>query len=491
MRFVGKVKKTNPLLWIILFASIACIVFICFGLWGQEIGFPLDDAWIHQTYAKNLVTFGSWTYSSGMVSGGSTSPLWTLLISLGYLISNNFGILWTFVISVMAFLLLVSFSSLTFRNEGDQTQIWKVFFFGLLLASEWHLLWSTGSGMETTLYSLAIVFLMYLLFKVQQNWLWIGITAGLLVWLRPDGITLLGPIAFIFVLQFTRKQSSLKELFSFLGPYIFFGAGYILFNLLTTGNILPNTFYAKQIEYQELLNAPIFNRILTEISPVMTGAGLLVLPGFLFEIWQSIRTKNTKYFAIILWILGFILLYSFRLPVVYQHGRYIVPVIAPYFILGCIGIFSLLSQIKNIKFGKLLSVTWIGSIAIIAVGFYFIGMNTYRSDVEIINQLLVQPAKWVNDNLSQDDIIAVHDIGAMGYFSNRKLIDLAGLINPEVIPIMNDQNKIFQFMKTSDADYFVGFQDWYSNSSTWGTPIKLFTGIYQNTEETVVVLKLK
>ena len=36
------------------------------------IGYPLDDAWIHQTYARNLVVYGEWSFVPGQVSGGST-----------------------------------------------------------------------------------------------------------------------------------------------------------------------------------------------------------------------------------------------------------------------------------------------------------------------------------------------------------------------------------------------------------------------------------
>ena len=40
-----------------------------------EPGLPLDDGWIHQTYARNLANEGRWSYTSGVVSAGSTAPL--------------------------------------------------------------------------------------------------------------------------------------------------------------------------------------------------------------------------------------------------------------------------------------------------------------------------------------------------------------------------------------------------------------------------------
>ena len=49
-------------------------------------GFPLDDAFIHQTYARNLALRGAWSYSAGEVSAGSTSPLWTVLMAGGHVL---------------------------------------------------------------------------------------------------------------------------------------------------------------------------------------------------------------------------------------------------------------------------------------------------------------------------------------------------------------------------------------------------------------------
>jgi hypothetical protein len=56
-------------------------------------------------------------------------------------------------------------------------------------------------------------------------------------------------------------------------------------------------------------------------------------------------------------------------------------------------------------------------------------------------------------------VIAVHDIGAVGYMTDRPLLDLAGLITPEVIPIMTDAEELADFMLESGAEYAVFFPD--------------------------------
>ena len=58
-------------------------------------------------------------------------------------------------------------------------------------------------------------------------------------------------------------------------------------------------------------------------------------------------------------------------------------------------------------------------------------------------------------------LLAVHDIGAIGYFTRRPLLDLAGLITPEVIPIIRDEAALLDFIQAQQADYLVTFPSWY------------------------------
>ena len=63
---------------------------------ANQLGFPLDDAWIHQTYARNLGLHGVMAFSPGQPSTGSTSFAWTVLLAAGYLLKIPFFI-WKFV----------------------------------------------------------------------------------------------------------------------------------------------------------------------------------------------------------------------------------------------------------------------------------------------------------------------------------------------------------------------------------------------------------
>ena len=488
MKVIQSLSRKNIYILVGILALGAVLLFWISGQSGLNLGFPLDDAWIHQTYARNLVMQKTWSYSNGVISGGSTSPLWTLIISAGYLFSN--GIVWTLFISVIIFLLLILNSVKILAQLISSAANWQLLIAAALLILEWHLLWASVSGMETLLYSLVIILLMFQLLQENPKWGVIGFLSGVLPWIRPDGLTVLGPVFLVLSLQLIQKRGGKKEILSFLCPFIIIFGGYLVFNQITSGNWLPNTFYAKQTEYHELLQTPLLTRIFSEFFQIITGSGVLILPGFLFSIFWSVKKKEYGKLAIILWIIGFVILYAWRLPVTYQHGRYVIPVIAPFFILGLDGMNSLLKLIKNTKTIHLLSFSWYGSLLALSVVFYVLGINSYRSDLKIVNKLMVEPAQWVSENLDAGDMIAVHDIGAMGYFTKNPMLDLAGLINPEVIAFMNDDQKIISYMRNKNAKYFIGFSDWYKNSSEWGQVIKEFSENYQGKTEKVVIIQV-
>lgn len=363
--------------------------------------------------------------------------------------------------------------------------------FIFLVAAEWHLNWASASGMETILYCLGIALLFYLLLQEDPLWWLVGLVNGLLIWIRPDGLTLLGPAVVILIAAPLERKAKIKRLVSFLLPFLGIIGAYLLFNRLTTGNIFPNTFYAKQSEYQELWSSSFWQRVLGEFTVLIIGSGIILLPGFLYEIYSSVRTKNWKIAAFIVWILGFGILYAIRLPVTYQHGRYMIPVLPLYLLFGCTGIFEILAKVKIIKWRRGIKFGVFASILLVTLGFYVMGIRVYHEDVRVINELMVQPAKWIEANTGRSDVVAVHDIGAMGYFSQRELIDLAGLANPEVIPFIRDEEKLFEYMKFKNVRYFVGLQGWYTQADSWGTVVQSFQIISDAEKKTTIVIQLR
>ena len=87
-----------------LLVVLVAVVYLGFAAANDSLGFPLDDSWIHQTYARSLAQTGRLAYGSARASAGSTSPLWTLLLSPGYVLPIS-PFLWTYLLGAASWLL--------------------------------------------------------------------------------------------------------------------------------------------------------------------------------------------------------------------------------------------------------------------------------------------------------------------------------------------------------------------------------------------------
>jgi hypothetical protein len=56
-------------------------------------------------------------------------------------------------------------------------------------------------------------------------------------------------------------------------------------------------------------------------------------------------------------------------------------------------------------------------------------LNNFSQGVE---QCLIPVGKWINDNTAPGSRILVNDVGAIGYYSNRYIIDAAALVNRDI-----------------------------------------------------------
>ena len=108
------------------------------------IGFPLDDAWIHQTYARSLAADGQWAFLPGTPSAGSTSPLWTFCLAAGYF-TGGAPYVWAFILGGLCLWALASIGEMLFRRQAAVHP--RIPWAGLFLAGEWHLVWAAVSGM--------------------------------------------------------------------------------------------------------------------------------------------------------------------------------------------------------------------------------------------------------------------------------------------------------------------------------------------------------
>jgi hypothetical protein len=207
----------------------------------------------------------------------------------------------------------------------------------------------------------------------------------------------------------------------------------------------------------------LWKRYFTQIGLPLVGAGAVLAPGFVIYSIESIRKKHWWAIASLSWVLGYLFLYAVRLPVTYQHGRYVIPAMPIYFILSLMGVLYWNQTYHRSTWRRILSRSWQVCITIILIVFWVQGARAYAIDVGIIESEMVDTAHWIDINTPKDALVAAHDIGALGYFGNRTIIDLAGLISPEVIPFIRDEDRLEQFLNSTGADYLMTFPSWYPN----------------------------
>ena len=132
--------------------------------------------------------------------------------------------------------------------------------------------------------------------------------------------------------------------------------------------------------------------------------------------------------------IGFVLPFAYVIMNFQIISRYLVPVMPALAILGSFAIVNLSTIV--VGKGRLRKVVMV-SIVIVAmlqssIFYFFIVVPPTKQFTEGLNRVLVGMGKWLRDNAPPSSVIAVPDIGAVGYYSRRKILDLGGLVSPEI-----------------------------------------------------------
>ncbi len=427
-----------------------------------RLGFPLDDSWIHQTYARNLALRDEWSFLPGQPSAGSTSPLWTFLLSIGYRL-HLAPYFWTWLLGVLelwAMGILLESAARRLLPFYSPSLPWV----GMITVLEWRMVWMAASGMETLFHALLLTLAAIFLLSATPRYLTLGLIAGLTIWTRPDGLLL---FPFLALEALLRPAPSMRErlqrlLNLSLGFGLLFGL-YLFFHLLLEGSPWPNTFYAKQAEYLPWQHRSFLERLGTYLREWSYGSTLLLLSGVLVFFIRLIYRRNEPYarsmWLLLLWWITFFTVYLLRLPP-YHHARYIMPLLPLFLLWGMAG-FLLVARRVDIPYYRIFFPVWCLSLTFLLVLYLFFGALAYAEEVSYIEHQMVDTARWVQANLPPQAVIAAHDIGALGYFDTHPLVDLAGLITPQVIPLLNDEQALANYLDAQRVDYLIVIQGIY------------------------------
>lgn len=447
--------------WRLLFALLCILETISIALYlvsAGQLGFPLDDAWTHQTYARNFGLQGVMAFSPGIPSAGGTSLLWILILALGYFLKIPF-FLWTFLWSGTFAVATAYLAALLYQQYFDNFRNSVVV--AVICILEWHLAWSAVSGMEIGLFTCLTLLFFLLLARDASAWI-LGSLTGLIVLVRPEGVLL--AVIYGFHLLFEHRREFRLVLLHgavFAAMFLIINSPWIAFNLTYAHSPFPNTLTAKFMHYGYPWSPwRSLDYLWNVFLYFLDGALLLIFPGALFKLYNSFRSKEISHPQPLYWFLAIISMYAVAIPFIYDQGRYLIPLIPLVIIYGIEGISQFLELALRTSFMRL--AVWIllfGAVLTVWIS----GTTAFSSDIQKYDLVHMQVAQWINDHAPQDAIIATHDIGIIGYFTKRQIVDLAGLVTPEVVPIMEDPQKLAGYLQAQHVNYIIVFSGFYGD----------------------------
>jgi len=433
---------------------------------GGAGGVPLDDAWIHFQFARNLARGDGLSFNPGQPTSGSTAPLWTLLLAAAYFAGGDLPIVGQ-LLSATCFLATLAATYALGKRLTDNH--WAAWLAGAVVALNGRMVWAGLSALETCLFAaLSLLAIMaHLNDRTAHRYrLRTAALFGLAALSRPEGYLLFA----LSLLTFTHHASRFTHHVSrLLLPIILFAAvvsPYLIFSLRTSGHLLPNTYHAKATI--SLLPGREFLNFLSLAARYLILDNFLLLPFYVLGI--GVLLKRAPLLS--LWSAGLVLAYAFLGAVLYQHGRYLMPLIPCNAVIAIVGLLKA-RRIARRRwragetrfFGKNLVSVLIGLLVLVGTGWWLPTMtHRYSLNVAEINHMHVRLGHWVAENTPPDATLALNDIGAITYISERPVVDLAGLVTPEVVPLLRDPNRdalLVDFMAERGVQYVIIFPNWF------------------------------
>jgi hypothetical protein len=474
----------RPHLWPLLLLCLLTLAALVYYLQTElaytdgRLGAPLDDAWIHFQFARNLSQGHGFSYNPGEPQPGSTAPLWTVLLAGVGLFTQDF-LRPAIVLSALFLLLTVCLSyGFTIWLTGSR---WAGFLAGLGVGLAGRLLWAGLAGMETTAFAALSVAAVWG-YSVKGLRPSTALLFALASQIRPEGHALFALALLEWVIVngkwlMANRRSAARQLFGVLLVYGVIALPYTLFSLSITGNPLPNTFYAK-VGDEQFFSLRTFRKTLWLHWSDNPVALILAILG-LFPTWK--RSRLTA-----LWLVGLPLLTAVLVDQVWHHGRYTMPLIPFQMVVAAVGAHWLVKRAgeqgrkrageqgsRGEKEKSLLRASaplLLCFLLVLGAGWQFRHWATMLAqNVNEILEIDVALGEWLAANTPPDALIAVDDIGAIGFLSGRQLVDINGLVSPEMWPALRQpiglarDIRLTRLLSASQPDYVVAFPLWHES----------------------------
>jgi hypothetical protein len=418
LRGLSRFVQEQPVIAAALLVALAAVL-----LWPYR-HFAGDDAHITFRFARNFAEGGGYVYNPGVPTYGSTAPLWVFLLAglhrLGPTVPDAAHLLnWIFA---LADIVLFFRLALLYLGRNAAAFIAALLF----VADPWFIRWGL-SGMENPL---ALCLLMGMLLSQMAlrnsgrvNWA-APACAALAGLCRPEMSLLCGLLLLDNLLLERRRL--LANLLTALTAYTLVFGPWFAYALASFHTIIPNTITAKitsahllAAEHVGLYFATFWIFQALAVAVVVLSRPLL----------QSFASRYEGSLAI--WFLP--LAWALILPAFYVAGgapvagRYMMFGLPCYLLIG-VAAWTVLAD----RFPRLVS-------AAIACTLLLMAFVQYRYCWYItrwpqgMDPRMIHAALTLKQISQSTDVVAADQIGVLGYYSERPVLDTQGLVSPEVM----------------------------------------------------------
>jgi arabinofuranosyltransferase len=396
-----------------------------------------DDTFIHLQYARRLAQGHGLVFNVGERVYGCTSPLWAALLAAGMALgipglalARALGLA-AALASVFLFFRLARSTLVSPAVRALATVTWA--------GHAWMLRWAV-SGMETPLAAaLALAgFVTFASARGRERTALTGTLWTLAALTRPEAVFLLALWGALLIADARGRPA--RWIAGLLPPLLIYG-GWLLFARLYYGTPWPQTLAAKTaggtgLAYQ-LENLWRQVKIVGATDAVLVAvlaAALLATRGR-----AAAGEKGPLALLPWAWLAGVPVLYAVRgVPVV---SRYLVPLLP---VLAWLAWHAAerwwrgdapdaARERRAVGFAMALAGAALAQNFAVYAAEVVPHVRSFSAGLE---GSLVRWGRWFGENAPRDAAIAAPDIGALGYYSGLRVVDLAGLVTPAMIPLL-------------------------------------------------------
>jgi hypothetical protein len=414
-----------------------------------------DDTFIFMQYARNVYANGEFSFNPGSPTYGFTSPLWLVLLSMSLYVTSDL------ILNAKVLSLLFYIGSIWtfFRISIESLERKSIVLIAVLLFSINPVFQTMAlSGMESTL-SVMLILLFFYFFRSdleEYRLRWSPLWLSLSILARPE-TALIGCIAFLFFVvgsYRTGKARFLRNISIFAVSFVPLMC-WLLVAYLNFGTIIPNPVIVKSIASVKSWDfGYILKRYILIVGSMngieLVGIGLFGLIALTRGNSQVLFPRSKDFHMIGVWVVALASSYMFqKVAISPRYWLIASPFITLYFL-------KMLDLNWDWTFHpRNSSHRWAMLIFAMCVFPLFMTMSVYYPHVKTYNEkdkILREFGHWLNRNSNRGEGVASIDIGILGYYSERPVIDLTGLIN---VDILTRESTLNEYLKEKKTRFFL------------------------------------